>query len=274
MRRRQCDDRQYDPSRGRHADRFTTTLADADGLSGPISYQWYLDGVAIGGATGATYTAVPADVGGVITVVASYTDDQGTFESVSSGATAAVTNVNYAPTGSVTISGTPTEDQTLTASNTLADADGMGPVSYQWQRDGVDIGGATGSTYILGDADVGTTITVVAGYTDGDGTNESVSSAGVGPIANVNDAPVIGGTDTRWLSIEEDIRTPTDCSTRAVLWLSRDPDAGESSFQAETVVGSLWDVSPSMRRAAGTTPRTTPKRRSSSLMWARVSPMC
>ena len=167
----------------------SNTLADADGLSGPIGYQWYLDGIAIGGATGATYTAVPADVGGVITVVASYTDDQGTFESVSSGATAAVANVNYAPTGSVTISGTPTEDQTLTASNTLADADGMGPVSYQWQRDGVDIGGATGSIYILGDADVGTTITVVAGYTDGDGTNESVSSAGVGPIGNVNDAP-------------------------------------------------------------------------------------
>ncbi|MGB5619485.1 MAG: tandem-95 repeat protein, partial [Desulfobacterales bacterium] len=168
----------------------SNTLADADGLSGPIGYQWYLDGIAIGGATGATYTAVPADVGGVITVVASYTDDQGTFESVSSGATAAVTNVNYAPTGSVTISGTPTEDQTLTASNTLADVDGMGPVSYQWQRDGVDIGGATGSTYILGDADVGTTITVIAGYTDGDGTNESVSSAGVGPIANVNDVPI------------------------------------------------------------------------------------
>ena len=64
----------------------SNTLADADGLSGPISYQWYLDGVALGGATGTTYTVVPADVGGIITVVASYTDDQGTFESVSSAA--------------------------------------------------------------------------------------------------------------------------------------------------------------------------------------------
>ncbi len=98
-----------------------------------------------------------ADVGTVITVVASYTDDQGTAESVSSAGTAAVTNVNNAPTGSVSISGTPAEDQTLTASNTLADVDGMGSVSYQWYRDGVAITGAIGSTYTLGDADVGTT---------------------------------------------------------------------------------------------------------------------
>ena len=63
--------------------------------------------------------------------------------------------VNDAPTGSVTITGTATEDQTLTASNTLADADGLGTISYQWQRDGVDIAGATGTTYTLGDADVG-----------------------------------------------------------------------------------------------------------------------
>ena len=100
-------------------------------------------------------------------------------------------NLNNAPTGSVTISGTPTEDQVLTASNTLADADGMGAVSYQWYRDGVAIGGATGATYTLGDADVSATITVEASYTDGYGTNESVTSAGVGPIANINDAPTI-----------------------------------------------------------------------------------
>ena len=88
-----------------------------------------------------------------------------------------VANVNDAPTGSVTISGTPAEDQTLTASNTLADEDGLGAISYQWQRDGVDIGGATASTYTLTQADVGTTITVVASYTDNEGTTESVTSA-------------------------------------------------------------------------------------------------
>ena len=174
----------------------SNTLADADGLSGPISYQWQRGGVDIAGATGDTYTTVQADVDTVISVVASYTDDQGTFESVTSAPTAAVTNVNNLPTGSVTISGTPTEDQTLTVSNTLADEDGIGSVSYQWQRNGVDIGGATGSNYVLGDADVGATITVVASYTDLHGTAESVTSAPTAAVVNVNDAPVANDDST------------------------------------------------------------------------------
>ena len=44
---------------------------------------------------------------------------------------------------------------------TLADEDGLGAISYQWQRNGIDIGGATGSAYTLTQADVGTTIRVV-----------------------------------------------------------------------------------------------------------------
>ncbi len=166
----------------------SNTLADEDGV-GTISYQWQRDGVGIGGATGSTYTLTQADVGTTITVVASYTDGQGSNESVTSAGVGPVANLNDAPTGSVTISGTPTEDQTLTAGNTLADEDGLGAISYQWQRDGVDIGSATGNTYTLTQADVGATITVVASYTDGQGSNESVTSAGVGPVANLNDAP-------------------------------------------------------------------------------------
>jgi Ca2+-binding RTX toxin-like protein len=163
-------------------------LADEDGL-GTISYQWQRDGVDIDGATGETYTLGQADVGAEITVVASYTDAQGTDESVTSAATDLVANVNDLPTGTVTISGTATEDQTLTASNDLADEDGLGTISYQWQRDGVDIDGATGETYTLGQADVGAEITVVASYTDAQGTDESVTSAATDLVANVNDAP-------------------------------------------------------------------------------------
>ena len=71
----------------------------------------------------ATYTLVQADVGALIRVAVGYTDDQGTAETSTSAATSAVANVNDAPTGSVTISGTATEDQVLTAANTLADED-------------------------------------------------------------------------------------------------------------------------------------------------------
>ena len=174
------------------------TLADIDGM-GTITYQWWRDGVNTG-ATGSTYVLSQADVGKAITVRAVYTDGQGTAETVSSAATAAVLNVNDAPTGSVSISGTATQGQTLTASNTLADIDGMGTVTYQWWRDGVNTG-ATGSTYVLGQADVGKAITVRAVYTDGQGTAEAVSSAATAAVLNVNDTPTgtvsITGTATQ-----------------------------------------------------------------------------
>jgi Ca2+-binding RTX toxin-like protein len=95
------------------------------------------------------------------------------------------TNVNDPPTGLVTISGTAQENQVLTASNTLADADGLGTISYQWQRGGVNINGATGTTYMLVNADVGHTIDVVAKYTDLGGTPESVASAQTTSVAAV-----------------------------------------------------------------------------------------
>ncbi len=44
-----------------------------------------------------------------------------------------------APTGSVTISGTSELGQTLTVSNDLADADGLGVITYQWYRDGLPV---------------------------------------------------------------------------------------------------------------------------------------
>ncbi len=176
----------------------SNTLADADGL-GTITYHWLRGGVDTG-TTGTTYALTQADVGSTITVRALYTDGQGTPESVDSAATSAIANVNDAPTGSVSISGTATEGQTLTASNTLADVDGLGTITYQWWRDGVNTG-ATGTTYALSQSDVGATITVRAVYTDGQGTPESVSSAATSTIANVNDAPTggvsISGTPTR-----------------------------------------------------------------------------
>ena len=176
------------------------TLADANGL-GTISYQWNRAGTAISGATSSTYTLVQADVGSAITVTASYTDGLGKAESVTSSATSAVANINDSPTGSVTISGTAAEDQTLTASNTLADADGLGTISYQWKRDGSSIDSATGSSYTLTQADVGKAITVTASYTDAFTNDHNVTSNATSAVANVNDSPTgsvtISGTATQ-----------------------------------------------------------------------------
>ncbi|MGY4879723.1 hypothetical protein ACLUEY_17830, partial [Vreelandella aquamarina] len=138
---------------------------------GTVTYQWLRDGSEITDATGATYTLTQADVGAEISVRASYTDQQGTAEAVTSAATESVANVNDSPAGDVIITGTATEDETLTADTSdLADKDGLGTFSYAWKADGTAITGATSSTYTLTQAEVGKAITVAVSYTDGEGT--------------------------------------------------------------------------------------------------------
>ncbi|MFT5661935.1 MAG: serralysin, partial [Sulfurimonas sp.] len=90
--------------------------------------------------------------------------------------TTTVANLNDTPIGVVSISGILTEDEILTASNTLADEDGLTTLHHQWQAGGVDIVGATNVNYTLTQAEVGSTITVAVSYTDSQGTLESVSS--------------------------------------------------------------------------------------------------
>jgi hypothetical protein len=58
---------------------------------------------------------------------------------------------------------------------------------YEWLRDGAPISGATGSSYLLTQDDVGRSVSVKVTYSDMLGTGESVSSGAVGPVANVND---------------------------------------------------------------------------------------
>ena len=166
----------------------SNTLADTDGL-GSISYSWLRDDLVIENATQSTYTLTQTDVGKKITVKASYTDNAGTAESVTSSATSNVTNVNDTPEGNVTISGTATQNQTLTANNTLTDIDGLGTITYQWLSNNKEISNASQSTYKPTQSDVGNVISVKASYTDGFGTKETVTNAATAKIENVNDVP-------------------------------------------------------------------------------------
>ena len=61
-------------------------------------------------------------------------------------------------------------------SNTLADADGLGSINFQWLSNSNTISNATQSKYTLTQTDVGKKISVQASYTDGFGTAEIVSS--------------------------------------------------------------------------------------------------
>src|SRR5262249_35604596 len=87
----------------------------------------------------------------------------------------------------VTITGTRTEHQTLTATITSSDPDGAGTTpTFQWLRDGSAITGATNSTYTLGSTDGGHNIEVRVSYTDGQGHAEAFNTS-AGTILAVDD---------------------------------------------------------------------------------------
>ena len=192
-------------------------IADDDGLDGAsYSYQWTRsDGSTYADLTGETdsaYTLVFADQGKTIKVRVSFTDDADNEETLTSEATVEVAAAPNRPaTGAPTISGTPQVDQTLTAGTSdIADEDGVNDVSYsyQWMADDVNIDGATGSTYVLANADAGKAISVRVSFTDDRNNAEartSVATAAVLPTVptqplslNVTPGDQIQELDASW----------------------------------------------------------------------------
>ena len=111
-----------------------------------------------------------------------------------------VTDDETASTGQPRITGTARVGQTLTAVTAdIQDADGLGDFAYQWKADGTNIAEAMDSSYTLTNNEVGKRITVTVSFTDGIGTEETVTSQ---PTAAVRDAasaasPGGGGGGTR-----------------------------------------------------------------------------
>jgi VCBS repeat-containing protein len=137
-----------------------------------------------------TFTPLP-NVNGNLPVISYETNDGSSTLGITLSA------VNDSPTGTVTISGTPNRGQTLTASNTLADADGIpttgdGAIKYQWLANGNYIEGATASNYTLTQAEVGKVITAMASYTDLGGELESVPSSETVVIAPADTLLTLG----------------------------------------------------------------------------------
>ncbi|MBM1585575.1 hypothetical protein JQU80_19360, partial [Sulfitobacter mediterraneus] len=99
---------------------------------------------------------------------------------------------NVPATGRPVISGNAAEDALLTVDlSQIADLDGFNAetIALQWQRDGQDIVMATGTTYQLTQADVGSAITVLARFQDTGNTQEELESLPTQAVMNVNDLP-------------------------------------------------------------------------------------
>lgn len=156
------------------------TLSAATGTWGPapvtLAYQWLRAGVAITGATKATYVLQAADVGKAMSVKVTGKKTGYTTVSKTSAVTAKVAN------GTLT-SPTPTIKGTAKVGKTLTVTTGTwGPqpvtLKYQWFRSGTAIAKATSATYKLVSKDKGKVITVkVTGSKSGFTTVTKASAA-------------------------------------------------------------------------------------------------
>src|SRR4029077_16564227 len=143
----------------------TATSAGVAGGTAPLGYQWQKNGVNISGATAASYTTpvtTTSDSGSTFAVVV--TNTAGTVTSA-----AATLTVNAAPVAP-TITTQP-GNQTVTAGQTATFtvvATGTAPLSYQWQKNGANITGATSTSYttpVTTTADSGASFAVVVSNT-------------------------------------------------------------------------------------------------------------
>jgi hypothetical protein len=141
----------------------------------PLSYQWQKNSAAITGATSSTYTTpatTSSDNGTQFTVMVSNTAGSVT----SSVATLTVNAAPVAPT----ITAQPanlTVTVGQTASFTVV-ATGTAPLSYQWQKNSVNIAGATAASYTTPattTSDSGSTFRVVASNTAGTATSATAT---------------------------------------------------------------------------------------------------
>lgn len=192
--------------------------------SATLTYQWKRGGTAIEGATGTTYVIQPADFGSTITI--SVTGSRRGFSSTTttSSATGAVTAADLTSTAVPTITSPDTfrVGQRLTA---VPGAWGPGTISftYQWLRDGVDIAGATASTYVPTASDLGTALSVEVtgsrfGYVSETTTSLETTDIVIGTFSPAP-TPVISGTVRVGKTLTATVGTwDTGATTLAYQW--------------------------------------------------------
>jgi hypothetical protein len=148
-----------------------------------VRYQWLRNGRTIPGATNRTYRAVPADRGQRLSV--RVTGTRAGFATATRTSSAVTINAGMITGGRVAVTGTVAVGGTVRA-NTSAFASaprGTHQFSFQWQRNGRNIRGATSRTYRLREADRNQRITVRVTARRTGYTQRTVTSGGIRPNA-------------------------------------------------------------------------------------------
>ncbi len=164
---------------------YTLTATDEDlgdtlTLSSPVLPTWLNFNAATGVLSG---TPLDAHVGGHNVTLRV---NDGSVD-VDQSFVITVTGVNDAPTGEPVINGSAIRGQNLSVdTSTINDEDGLGAFSYQWQRSGLNILGATTNSYTLVEDDIGQSVRIIVSYLDGGGTNESLTSASTAVVSDID----------------------------------------------------------------------------------------
>src|SRR5215469_8649159 len=174
----------------------------------PLSYQWQKNGAAISGATLASYTTpatTSADNGAQFVVVVS--DSAGS--ATSNAATLTVSASAVAP--SIT---TQPASQTVTVGQTATFtvvATGTSPLSYQWQKNGTAISGATSASYTTPattSSDNGAQFVVVVSNVAGSVTSNAATLTVNASVSAIKTVFIILMENNNWSSIKGNTTAP------------------------------------------------------------------
>lgn len=213
----------------------TRGLADPDGL-GPLSLQWLRDGQPVAGATGPQLLLDNADVGHVFSLRVSTVDGGGTAWSLTSAPTAAVADVNDAPTIVAPATGATLdvpENSVAVATVIAADPDPT-PQDLRFALSGgadqalFEVDAASGALRFRvapdaerpADADADGTYEVQVSVSDAGGASAAVALRV--RVTDVNEAPT--------LSLPTEVLLPAWAAdgTTVLVVEAQDPDAGQA----------------------------------------------
>jgi hypothetical protein len=164
-------------------------LADS---TATVTYKWFLNGSAISGATGSTYTPLPEDHNKSISLLATVT--QAGYPVAISSSQTKIIQGGVIPKPAVTVLGSTRTGETLSAQVAISS-----PItaSYQWLRNGKAISGGNKSSYTLTSADYKTSVAVRVTLNRVGFDNATTTSSGVrvglGELVKTPE-PIISGT--------------------------------------------------------------------------------
>ena len=164
--------------------------------AGSLAYQWFVNGVAIGGATSSSYNIASAAQSNAGTYTVTVTGSGGSTSSI--GALLIVSGTPYItqqPVSQTIVQGYSVSFSVL--------ATGTAPLTYQWNQNGVPITNATAATYMIGSVQATNAGSYTVTVANGSGTVTS-SAATLTVMAAPHKGTWGSFTATGWVTANSD----------------------------------------------------------------------